>query len=85
MSSSDLSPLPLSLSLKSISDDDAKAPTTKHLAKWRPQVLASESKPSLAQVPNGVQHPEDSNPTPVKVEGEQMKKNLADQAVAAAG
>lgn len=75
-----------------ISDDDAKALTTKHLARWRPQVLDSESKPSPAPAPNGVQHPEDSNPTPssapspaVKIEGEQMKKNHVGQAVAAAG
>ena len=76
-------------------DDDAKAPTAKHLAKWRPQVLASESKPNPAPVPNGLQYPEDSKstsssappaPSPtVKAEGEQMKKNQAGQAVAAAG
>lgn len=75
--------------------DDAKAPTAKLLAKWRPQVLASESRPNLASAPNGLQHPEDSNstysPAPslpsqgVKAEDETMKKNHASQAVAAAG
>lgn len=75
-----------------LSDDDGKAPTAKHLAKWRPQVLASESKPSLAPAPNGMEHPEESNPTlssapspAVKSEGEQMNANQAGQAVAAAG
>ena len=75
-----------------LSDDDAKAPTAKLLAKWRPQVLASESKPSLAPAPNGIEHPEDSHPTlssapppAVKSEGEQMKNDQAGQAVAAAG
>lgn len=72
--------------------DDAKAPTAKHLAKWRPQVLASESKPSPAPAPNGMEHQEESNPTlssapspAVKSEGDQMKTNQAGQAVAAAG
>lgn len=75
-----------------LSDDDAKGPTAKHLAKWRPQLLASESKPSPAPAPNGLQHLEDSQPTlstassaVVKAEGEQMKSNQAGQAVAAAG
>ena len=75
-----------------LSDDDAKDPTTKHLAKWRPQVLASESKPSSAPAPNGLQLPEDAKSTPssaptptVKAEGEQMKDNQVGQAVAAAG
>ena len=77
------------------SDDDAKAPTAKHLAKWRPQVLASESKPNLASAPNGLQHTEDSKrntssvasppSTAFKAGGEQMKNNQATQAVAAAG
>ncbi|CAF9909350.1 MAG: hypothetical protein ALECFALPRED_005526 [Alectoria fallacina] len=72
--------------------DDAKAPTAKHLAKWRPEVLASESKPRQVSAPNGKEHPEDSKPTlssapspVVKSEGEQMKNNQAGQAVAAAG
>lgn len=75
-----------------LSDDDAKVPTAKHLARWRPQVLASESKPSVTPAPNGVGHPEDSKPTlssapaPAgKAEGEQMKNNQAGHAVAAAG
>ena len=75
-----------------LSDDDAKAPTAKHLAKWRPEVLASESKPRQVSAPNGKEHPEDSKPTlssapspAVKSEGEQMKNNQSGQAVAAAG
>ena len=75
-----------------LADDDAKAPTAKHLARWRPQVLASESKQSLAPALNGVDHPGDSKPglssAPVpasKAEGEQMKSNQAGHAVAAAG
>lgn len=75
-----------------LSDDDAKAPTAKHLAKWRPYVLASENKPRSDPAPNGVQNPEDSKHTPQsvpspaeKAEGEQMKSNQASQAVAAAG
>ena len=74
------------------SDDDAKAPTARHLAKWRPHILTLESKVRLAPATNGLQHPDDSNPTPssapsiaIKVEGEQMKDSQAGQAVAAAG
>lgn len=68
-----------------LSDDDAKAPTAKHLARWRPQVLASESKPSVTPAPNGVTTLS-SAPAPAgKAEGEQMKNNQAGHAVAAAG
>lgn len=78
-----------------LSDDDAKAPTAKHLAKWRPQVLASEGKPNPAPAPNSQQQAEDSKSAPssapskhspaIKNESEQMKNNQAGQAVAAAG
>lgn len=75
-----------------LSDDDAKAPTAKHLAKWRPHAMVSENKPRSDPVPNGVYNPEDSNPTPQsvpspadKAKGEQIKNNQAGQAVAAAG
>lgn len=91
--SSDTGPSTLSVN-DYLSDDDAKAPTAKHLAKWRPQVLASESKANPVPAPNGLPHP-DSNPTSssapsppspaVKAEDEQMKKNQVGQAVAAAG
>ena len=92
--SSDMSPS-MPVADVRLSDDDAKAPTAKHLAKWRPHVLASESKPKPNPALNGLQDPEDSNSTPssapsppspiVKAEGEQMKSNQAGQAVAAAG
>lgn len=75
-----------------LTDDDAKAPTAKHLAKWRPYVLASENKPRSDQALNDVQIPDDSKHTPQsgpspaeKAEGEQMKNNQASQPVAAAG
>ena len=73
-------------------DDDAKAPTAKHLAKWRPHAMVPENKPRSDPAPNGVYNPEDSNPTPQsvpspadKAKGEQIKSNQAGQAVAAAG
>lgn len=81
-----------------LSDDDAKAPTAKHLAKWRPQVLASEGKLNPVPALNNQQQAEDSKPAPssapsapskhspaIKNESEQMKNNQAGQAVAAAG
>lgn len=72
--------------------DDAKAPATKHLAKWRPQVLGSETKPSTASNTNGVK-PEDTRSPPssalpatlAKAESEQMGQNQASPPVAAAG
>lgn len=75
-----------------LSDDDAKAPTAKHLSKWRPHAMAPGNKPKVDPAPNGIYNPEDSKPTPQsvpspadKVKGEQMKNNPAGQAVAAAG
>ena len=72
--------------------DDAKAPAAKHLAKWRPQVLASETKPITIPDTNGIksQGPKGSTPLPftpdaTKVESEQMGNQQAGPPVAAAG
>lgn len=76
-------------------DDDAKAPAAKHLAKWRPHVLASESKPSVTPDTNRVIKSEDSKDPPLQAvntaskissgDGEQLKGNQGALPVAAAG
>ena len=76
-------------------DDDAKAPAAKHLAKWRPHVLASENKTMTLSGPNASIKSEErqnesmspgplANPAPTR-EGEQMKANQGALPVAAAG
>lgn len=72
--------------------DGAKAPAAKHLAKWRPQVIAADSKPSTASNTNGVKPEDPRSPPPLpapstssNVEGEQVRKTQGSPAVAAAG
>lgn len=72
--------------------DDAKTPAARHLAKWRPQVLVSETEPPAATVTNGVK-PEDPRKSPpsavilnaTKAESEPMEQNQASPPVAAVG
>lgn len=73
-------------------DDDAKAPTTKLLMKWRPHVLPPATKPIVNPTTNGVQSPVDTKdsptprpPTASASDGEQMKSPPAGVPVAAAG
>ncbi len=72
--------------------DDAKAPAAKHLAKWRPQILASGSMPSTASSTKGVKSEDPRSPlapampsSSTNVEGDQMGKNQGSPPVAAAG
>ena len=63
-------------------DDDARAPTRKLLAKWRPHVLEADTanaiKPEVKQIPtNNAQRPPDEQSAPAKPE-------MAPTAVAAA-
>ena len=71
--------------------DDAKAFAAKPLAKWRPDVLASETKPSTGQNFTGEKQQGDAGPPPpsstnaLKTEGEQMEKFQGSRPVIAAG
>lgn len=75
------------------SDDEAKIPAGKLLAKWRPQLLASETKANTTPTLNGIQHPDDVKPTApssafpstTEPEGKQMKSHQVSPPVAAAG
>ena len=73
------------------SDDDAKGPAAKVLAKWRPHVLPSPAKPSTPLNTNGVKSEEAKSPQPstlahtTPVGGEQMEHKQGGFPVAAAG
>lgn len=78
--------------IKSCTDDDAKAPTTKLLAKLRPSVLPPPEKPpptadsnSTQALPESKEREVPASPAAVPPETEQLKSPQAGYPVAAAG